>query len=95
MIASNIENSSGFTCLLKIHCLHFSLSGHDKQIFDGSIMVGNNLTIMSTAAGMDLPIAHEKRLTEIDAISENCGEYIRLFSLIPIGTPPNNDKICS
>jgi hypothetical protein len=40
--------------------------------------VGNSLTIRSTAAGMDLFKDHAKRLTDIEAMSENCGEYIRL-----------------
>jgi hypothetical protein len=40
--------------------------------------VGNSMTMKSTAAGMDLFNAHAKRLTDIEAMSENCGEYIRL-----------------
>jgi hypothetical protein len=40
-------------------------------------MVGSSFTIRSTVAGIFSPIAHAKRLTEIEAISDNCGEYIR------------------
>jgi hypothetical protein len=51
-------------------------------------MVGSNLTIKLTAAGMDTPKAQAKRLTDIEAMSENCGEYIRLLVLVYIGIPP-------
>jgi hypothetical protein len=35
------------------------------------MMVGSNFTIRSTAAGIDLLMAQAKRLTEIEAMSEN------------------------
>jgi len=53
---------------------HLLLSLHNEQTFDELTMDGNNLTMRSTAAGIGLFIAHDKRLTEIDAMSENCGE---------------------
>jgi hypothetical protein len=51
-------------------------------------MLGSNLTMMSTAEGIDFLIAHEKRLTDMEAMSENCGVYIRLELLVHIGIPP-------
>jgi hypothetical protein len=39
-------------------------------------MVGNNLTMRSTALGMDAPIAQAKRRTVIQEKSENCGLYM-------------------
>jgi hypothetical protein len=36
-------------------------------------MDGMSLTIKSTAAGMDLPIAQARRRTDTAANSENCG----------------------
>ena len=39
-------------------------------------MVGNSLTIISTVAVIDLLIAQANRLTETEAVSENCGVYM-------------------
>jgi hypothetical protein len=39
---------------------------------------GKSLTIKSITEGIGLPIAQETRLTDTEAMSENCGEYIRL-----------------
>jgi hypothetical protein len=46
------------------------------------------LTIRSTALGIDIFNAQEKRRTEIEAMSENCGVYIRLEFVVYIDTPP-------
>jgi 3-dehydroquinate dehydratase len=58
--------------------LHRPLSLQAKHTLAGSTTVDKILTIRSTAAGIDFPIPQAKRLTDMEAMSENCGEYIRL-----------------
>ena len=58
------------------------------QTFDGLMVRGNSFTMMSTAAGIDLLIDHANRLTEIEAVSENCGVYMRLELVVDMGISP-------
>jgi hypothetical protein len=67
---------------------HLPLSWHNEQTFDGFIMMSSSFTIRSTVSGIDLSVAQANRLTDIEAMSENCGEYIRLLFPVYIGIPP-------
>ncbi|GHT91360.1 hypothetical protein FACS1894140_1820 [Spirochaetia bacterium] len=60
---------------LKIHAWHFVLSRQRGQTEAAGNSWGNSLTMRLTAEGMLTfsPMAHARRLTEIVAISENCG----------------------
>ncbi|MFP3041070.1 hypothetical protein LQZ19_04525 [Treponema primitia] len=49
---------------------HLVLSLQDRQIFDGPTRDGKNLTMESTAAGMDLPITQARRQTDTAARAE-------------------------
>ena len=53
--------------------LQASLSLHNEQTFVELKIEGMILTMMSTAAGMEFPIAQDNRRTDTAASCENCG----------------------
>jgi hypothetical protein len=59
--------------LQKIHLWQRVLSLQAKQTFAGSIMVGIRQTITSTVFVMGRLNNHDKRFTDTEFFSENCG----------------------